>query len=315
MSGINEQKGKKMKLLRFCTAILVICMAGLAACAKTSSPTATTYTDDLGRTVTIQATPHRIVSLSPSNTEILFALGEGAEVVGTDDYSDYPAEAKNITHVGSDYPSFSIETIISLKPDLAIAFGYTLPDYVTQLQNLGIPVIVLAPKDVGGVISDITMVGKITGAAPAAKTLTTGMQNSLNTVESKIKDVTAPRVLWEFDGTDPGNPWIAGPGSFNDALITLAGGQDVGARGPASSWQMSTEDIVKADPQIIILDDYQFGVTVQSAAQRPGWSTITAVKDGAIYPITDSNLTDRPGPRVIQGLQLLANIIHPELFK
>ncbi len=304
-----------MKLLRFCAAILVICMVSLTACAKTPTPTATTYTDDLGRQVTIQAMPQRIVSLSPSSTEILFALGEGAEVVGTDDYSDYPAAAKNITHVGSDYPSFNVETIVSLKPDLAIAFGYTLPDYVTQLQNLGIPVILLAPKDVSGVISDITLVGKITGATGAAKTLATSMQNSLNMVEAKIKGTDDPRVLWEFDGTDPGNPWVAGPGSFNDALITLAGGQDVGAAGPTSSWQMSTEDIVKADPQIIILDDYQFGVTVQSVEQRPGWSTITAVKNGAVYPITDSDLTDRPGPRVIQGLQLLANIVHPELFK
>jgi len=304
-----------MKLLRFFAAILVICLAGLTACSKTSTPTSTTYTDDLGRIVTIQTTPHRIVSLSPSNTEILFALGEGSEVVGTDDYSDYPAEAKTITHVGSAFPSFNIETIVSLKPDLAVAFGYTLPDYATKLQSLGIPVIVLAPKDVSGVINDITLVGKITGAASAAKTLTTGMQNSLNTVESKIKGVTAPRVLWEFDGTDPGNPWVAGPGSFKDALITLAGGQNVGAGGPTSSWQMGTEDIVKADPQIIILDDYQFGMTVESVEQRPGWSAITAVKNGAVYPITDSDLTDRPGPRVIQGLQLLAEIIHPELFK
>ena len=293
-----------MKLLRFFAAILVICLAGLTACFKTSTPTSTTYTDDLGRIVTIQTTPHRIVSLSPSNTEILFALGEGSEVVGTDDYSDYPAEAKTITHVGSAFPSFNIETIVSL-----------LPDYATKLQSLGMPVIVLAPKDVSGVINDITLVGKITGAASAAKTLTTGMQNSLNTVESKIKGVTAPRVLWEFDGTDPGNPWVAGPGSFNDALITLAGGQNVGAGGPTSSWQMGTEDIVKADPQIIILDDYQFGMTVESVEQRPGWSAITAVKNGAVYPITDSDLTDRPGPRVIQGLQLLAEIIHPELFK
>ena len=93
---------------------------------------------------------------------------------------------------GRTIPSFNIETIVSLKPDLAIAFGYTLPDYVTQLQNLGIPVIVLAPKDVSGVIGDITLVGKITGAAAAAKTLTASMQNSLNTVESKIKGADRP---------------------------------------------------------------------------------------------------------------------------
>jgi iron complex transport system substrate-binding protein len=175
--------------------------------------------------------------------------------------------------------------------------------------------VVLAPKDVSGVISDIYLIGKITGATSQAKTLATNMQNSLNTIEAKVKGVTDPRVLWEFDGTDPSNPWVAGPGSFNDSMITLAGGQDVGASGPTSSWQMSTEDIIKADPQIIILDDYQFGVTVQSVEQRPGWSTITAVKNEAIYPITNSDLTDRPGPRVIDGLQILAQDIHPELFK
>jgi iron complex transport system substrate-binding protein len=304
-----------MKLLRFFTTILVVCVVGLTACSNTPTPTATTFTDDIGRTVQLNGTPQRIVSLSPSNTEILFALGLGAEVVGTDDYSDYPAEAKTITHVGSAFPSFNIETIVSLKPDLAVAFGYTLPDYVTKLQSLGIPVVVLAPKDVNGVINDITLIGKITGATSEAKTLTTSMQNSLNTVESTIKGVTHPRVLWEFDGTDPGNPWVAGPGSFNDALITLAGGQDVGAGGPTSSWQMNSEEVINADPQIIILDDYQYGVTTESVQQRPGWSTIIAVENGAIYPITDSNLTDRPGPRVIDGLELLAQMIHPELFK
>jgi iron complex transport system substrate-binding protein len=280
-----------------------------------SNKPAASLTDDLGRTLDLKGVPQKIVSLAPSNTEILFALGLGSKVVGTDDDSNYPAAATTLPHVGSGYPSFSIETIVSLKPDMVVAFGYSLPDYVTKLESLGIPVVVLAPKDVNGVMSDITLIGKITGATAQAKTLTTSMQSTLNTVEAKIKGTSDPRVLWEFDGTDPSNPWVAGPGSFNDALITLAGGQDVGASGPTSSWQMSTEDIIKADPQIIILDDYQFGVTVESVEQRPGWSTITAVKNGAIYPITDSDLTDRPGPRVIDGLQILAQDIHPELFK
>jgi len=272
-------------------------------------------TDDLGRTLVLKGVPQKIVSLAPSSTEILFALGLGSKVVGTDDDSNYPAAATTLPHVGSGYPSFSIETIVSLKPDMVVAFGYSLPDYVTKLENLGIPVVVLAPKGVNGVISDISLIGKITGAISQAKTLTTSIQNSLNNIESRVKGVTIPRVLWEFDGTDPSKPWIAGPGSFNDSMITLAGGQNAGDIGPTSSWQMSTEDIIKADPQIIILDDYQFGVTVQSVEQRPGWSTITAVKNGAIYPITDSDLIDRPGPRVIDGLQILAQDIHPELFK
>ena len=291
--------------------VMILTMAASCSSNKTIAP----LTDDLGQTINIKGTPQRIVSLAPSDTEILFALGLGSEVVGTDSDSDYPTAATTLPHVGSGYPSFDIETIVNLKPDLVIGFGYTKPDYVSQLENLGIPVVILAPKDVSGVISDITLVGKITGATPQAKTLTTTMQNSLNAIETKMKGITDPRVLWEFDGTDPSNPWVAGPGSFNDSMITLAGGQNVGDTGPTSSWQMNTEDIIKADPQIIILDDYQFGVTVQNVEQRPGWSTITAVKDGAIYPITDSNLTDRPGPRVIDGLQILAQDIHPELFK
>ena len=303
----------KVKKLLLLIAALVMFLTMAVGCSpnKPAGP----LTDDLRQTISIKGTPQRIVSLAPSNTEILFALGLGSKVVGTDSDSDYPAAAKTLPHLGSGYPSFDIESIVNLKPDLVIGFGYTMPDYVAQLENLGIPVVILAPKDVTGVISDITLVGKITGATSQAKTLATSMQNSLNTIEAKVKGVADPRVLWEFDGTDPSNPWVAGPGSFNDSMITLAGGQDVGASGPTSSWQMNTEDIVKADPQIIILDDYQYGVTVQSVEQRPGWSTITAVKNGAIYPITDSDLTDRPGPRVIQGLQILAQDIHPELFK
>jgi len=315
-----------MKLLRLLVSIALIGAVGLTACSKTPMPVTTTnltattpaptaYTDDIGRTVQITGIPQRIISLSPSNTEILFALGLGEKVVGTDDYSDYPAAAKQLTHVGSDYPNFSIETIVSLKPDMAVAFGYTLPDYVTQLESLGIPVVVLAPKDINGVISDIDLIGQITGSSAQAKKLTTDMQNSLNAIEAKIKGASTPRVLWEFDATDPGKPWVAGPGSFNDVLITLAGGQNIGASGLTSSWQMNSEDIIKADPQIIILDDFQFGTTVDSVSARPGWTSITAVKENAIYPITDSNLTDRPGPRIIDGLELLAKIIHPELFK
>ena len=302
-----------MKKLLLILAALAVFLTMIASCS--SNKPASPLTDDLGRTLDIKGVPQRIVSLAPSNTEILFALGLGNKVVGTDDDSDYPASAKTLPHVGSGYPSFSIETIVSLKPDLVVAFGYTPPDYVTQLENLGISVVVLAPKDVNGIISDINLIGKITGSTSQTKTLTTSIQNSLNAAEAKIKGVGTPRVLWEFDGTDPSKPWVAGPGSFNDALITLAGGQDIGASGPTSSWQMNTEDVIKADPQIIILDDHQYGVTVQSVEQRPGWSAITAVKNGAIYPITDSNLTDRPGPRIVDGLQLLVQDIHPELFK
>jgi iron complex transport system substrate-binding protein len=306
LGAISKTLGLLMILVLTATTVLG------AGCAST--PATSSFKDDLGRAISIKGVPQRIVSLAPSNTEILFALGLGNKVVGVDDSSDYPTQATALPQVGDPYPNFNIETIESLKPDLALAFSYTLPDYASQLENLGIPVVVLAPKDVSGVISDINLIGQITGSTAQAKTLTDGMQQSLDSVEAKLKGATTPSVFWEFDGTDPGNPWTAGPGSFNDALITLAGGQNIGASGPTSSWQMSSEDIIKADPQVIILDDYQFGITVDSVAQRPGWDLITAVKNNAVYPITDPDLTDRPGPRIIDGLELLAKLIHPELF-
>ena len=117
---------------------------------------------------------------------------------------------KHLPHVGSGYPSFSIETIVSLKPDLVVAFGYTLPDYVTQLENLGISVVVLAPKDVNGVISDITLIGKITGATSQTKTLTTSMQNSLNTVEAKIKGVLLPASYGNLTARIPATHGLPG---------------------------------------------------------------------------------------------------------
>jgi iron complex transport system substrate-binding protein len=289
---------------------LVALVPGCSATPKTAA-----LNDDLGRAVKTGGVIQRIVSLAPSNTEILFALGLGAKVVATDDYSDYPNEAKSLKRVGSAFPGFSVESIAALKPDLVVAFGYQLPDYVSKLESLGIATVVLAPKDVNGVIGDIRLMGQITDTNAQAKNLIADMEKRRDAIVNKVKGATRPRVFWEFDATDPNRPWTAGPRSFNDSLITLAGGQNVGASGPTSSWQMGAEDIIKANPQIVILDDYQFGASVESVAKRPGWSSIAAVKDNAIFPITDPNLTDRPGPRVISGLELLARTIHPELFK
>jgi iron complex transport system substrate-binding protein len=306
----KEVFGVKMLSL---VAVVIMMFAIVVGC--TAGSANSSLKDDLGRTISLDGVPQRIVSLAPSNTEILFALGLGSKVIATDSYSDYPAETGELPHVGSAFPGFSIETILSLNPDLAVAFGYQLADYVSQLESLGIPVVVLAPKDIEGVIHDIDLIGQITGSSAEAKKLTAEMQKRLDAIVAKTKSAAPYRVFWEFDATDPSKPWTAGPGSFNDVLITLAGGQNIGAGGPASSWQMNSEEIMKADPQIIILDDFQFGTTVDSLSKRPGWTSITAVEEKAIYPIADPNLTDRPGPRIIDGLELLARTIHPELFK
>jgi len=121
-------------------------------------------------------------------------------------------------------------------------------------------------------------------------------------------------VFFELDATDPSKPYTPGPGSFIDALIGLAGGSNIGASAQMQWAQLSTEEIIAQDPEIIILGDVNYGVTIEMVKDRPGWSVITAVKNGAIYPIDDI-LISRPGPRIIDGLEALVRIIHPELFE
>jgi len=217
--------------------------------------------------------------------------------------------------VGASFPGFSLEKIVDLEPDLAIAFGYYMPDYVSQLDDLGILTIILAPTDLNGILANIEMIGRITGTTTQASALIASMRAVIEDITNKTKHIARPRVLWEFDASDPTKPWVAGPGSFNDILITFAGGENVAVDGAGPAFQMSAEAIVAADPEIILLGDFQYGVNLVDVLERAGWQVISAVRNGRVYPIIDSNLTDRPGPRIVEGLEMLAEIIHPELFE
>jgi iron complex transport system substrate-binding protein len=278
----------------------------------TATPVPTEITDDLGRSVSISTTPQRIVSLAPSITEILFALGLGDKVVGVDDFSDYPEEATTIDSVGSPFPGFNLESLVGLQPDLVLS----LPgEHVAQLEAQEITVVVLQPESLDHLISNIEKVGAITDAEDEAKAVAKDMRDRIVAVTSKTKGAERPKVFYEIDATDPTKPWTVGPGSFVDSLITLAGGENIGTSGASAYFQINTEEIINANPDIIVLPDAQFGITVESVAARPGWDSISAVKNNALFPIDDPNLTDRPGPRIVEGLELLAKIIHPELFE
>lgn len=287
-------------------------------------PRSAPLTDDLGRSIDIASIPNRIISLAPSNTEILFALGLGSNVVGVTNYCNYPQEVNDrcdlpeesegkITRVGAPFPGFSIETIASLEPDLVLGFGYTLPEYVPQLEGLGLTVVILGPEDIEGILADILFIGKVTGMDETAIALTNEMKVGIaNVLVKTARANDCPTVFYEIDGTDPTKPWTAGPGSFVSALISLAGGENIGAGGPTQGFQISTEQILSVNPEIVILADVGWGVTPESVAARTGWDQISAVVNGKIYPI-DPDLTSRPGPRIIQGLLEMARIIHPEL--
>lgn len=280
--------------------------------------------DDLGRAIDITAVPERIVSLAPSNTEILFELGLGDKVVGVTDFCDYPLEVNDrcsqeegtegkITRVGDQLSGFNIETIVALEPDMALGFGYTSPTYVQQLEALGITVIILGPDGIDAILADIELVGKIMGIEAAAKQLTAKMREDILAMVSKTALISRPKVFYELDGTDPTKPWTAGPGSFVNDLISLAGGINIGAGGPTQGFQINTEEIVNSNPDIIILADVvSGGVTPESVADRAGWSKIAAIVNEEIHEI-DPNITSRGGPRIVEALERLIEIIHPEI--
>lgn len=295
------------------TMVLTLVM-GCAQATPTVALPAVTMVDDAQRTVEITGVPERIISLAPSNTEVLFALGLGDKVVGVTDLCDYPEEAQEIEKVG--FVEINLEKIVDLEPDLVLYIGGTAQLEKTQtMEDLGLTVLVLAPSDIEGIFADIELVGRTTGTEDEAVDLVSELRARMDEVLSRVAQAKRqPLVFYELDATDPARPWTAGPGSFIDALITMAGGVNLGASAEMEWAQFSTEEVIAQDPEIIILGDANYGVTAESVEERPGWGVITAVKAGAIYPIDDT-LVSRPGPRIVDGLEELARIIHPELFR
>jgi iron complex transport system substrate-binding protein len=268
-------------------------------------------TDDANRTVRLEKQPQRLVSLAPSNTEILFALGLGSKVVGVTDFCDYPAETKAITKIGG--VKANLEKIASLSPDLVLAIGGA-PETVRQLQDMKIAVLVLDPKDIPAVLRDIQLVGDATGSSAIASQLTASMRKRMDDVAARVRGLTAPRVFYELDATDPAKPYTTGPGSWHDQALLIAGGTNVAASAKSPWVQFSVEELLKADPEIILLGDAAYGVSPEAAKSRVGWSGLTASKRNAVYAI-DDNLLSRPGPRLADGVEALAKLLHPEAFK
>lgn len=273
-----------------------------------------TFFDDAGREITLDEIPQRIVSLAPSNTEILFAVGAGDQIVGRDEFSDYPEEAVSIPSVGGSMGEFSVESIIALEPDLVLAAEINSIELIFQLEDLGVTVYYLRnPTTLEEMYTNLNNVAKLTGND--AGELIDSLEARVAAVDEKVATLSErPSVFYEIDGSDPSMPWTYGPGTFGDLLVDRAGGFNVGNVAFDPYPQLSLEQIVIANPSIIILGDAMWGVTVESVKQRAGWETIEAVKNGNIFPI-DDNLISRPGPRLVDGLEALARILHPGVFE
>ena len=315
----------KTPLLRLVALLLASTLLQSAcASATTALPTATLaptpgpleLTDGLGRTVTLSGPAQRIVSLAPSNTEILFTVGAGTQVVGRDEFTNYPQEAMSLPSVGGSYGGYNSEAIVNLKPDLVLAAEINTPEQVKTLEDLGLTVYYLSnPKDLEGMYQNLQLVAKMTGHEAETGKLVESLKERVAAVDEKMASVTEkPSVFYELDSTDPNAPYTFGPGTFMDLLISKAGGKNVGSV-LGSPWaQISLEELVVQNPDLIILGDSNYGVTAEAVAARAGWADLSAVKEGHVYPFND-DLVSRPGARLVDGLEELAKLIHPELFK
>ncbi len=274
-------------------------------------------TDGDGRTVTLSLPAQRVVSLAPSNTEVLFAVGAAAQMVGRDSFSDYPAAAKNVADIGGGMGTLNIELILSKKPDLVLASPLTPPEQIANLEKAGLTVYVVPnPKTFDDLYANLELVGKLTGHNADAATLVASLKARVKAVTDKVAGVTTrPSVYYELDATDPTAPYTSGPDTFVDLLIRTAGGQNFGGTLKGDWVQISVEELLAKQPDYILLGDYTYGgVTPDQVKARAGWDALNAVKDGKVF-VFDDNTVSRPGPRLVDGLEALAKLLHPELFK
>lgn len=295
--------------------ILLVIAILLTACTP-KAPTGTTYIDGEGRSIVLAGPAQRIVSLAPSNTEILYAIGAGDQVVGRDEFSDYPAEAAALPSVGGSMGTYSIETIASLKPDLVLAAEINTPEQVKALEDVGLTVYYLSnPKDLNGMYVNLKTVGQLAGRESEADALVQSLQKRVKAVEDKLAPISSIfTVFYEMDGSDPAKPWTAGQDSYLSQLVKMALGSNVGDSMKGDYVQMSQEALLVQNPTIILLGDAAYGVTPEQVAARPGWNALQAVKNNRIYAF-DDNLVSRPGPRLVDGLEALAKLLRPVLFK
>ena len=270
-----------------------------------------TVRDDAGRSVTLRARPQRIVSLAPSNTEIVYALSLGDRVVGVDQFSNYPPEAATKPKIGS-YSAANLEEVIARDPDLILASGITRPDVLTALEGRGLAVVVLNPSDLPGVLANLTLVGQLADVGANAATLRGDLEARIASVAQRAQGTTTkPRTFVELD---PTQFFSVGPKSFVDDLITRAGGVNIAADSGTPFPQLSQEQIIAQDPEVILLGDGSQGVTPESVKARAGWGGVSAVKSGRII-VLDEDVFFRPGPRAVDALEALLRYLHPELFR
>lgn len=274
--------------------------------------TAKTAEDQLGREIRVPDDPRRVIALAPSITEIIFALGRQERLIGVTQYSNYPAEAATRPKVGS-YVRLDLERIVALNPDLCIAIKDGNPkETIDRLQSLDIPVFAVNPHNLESMLQTIQKVGDILNASQKATTLVADMRSRIQRVETLVsKTAHRPRVFIQI-GISP--IVSAGSNTFIDELINRAGGINVAA-GPSTYPHFSREQVLALTPDVLIITSMARSGGYEKA--KADWSRLAdmpAVRQKRIHTV-DSDLFDRPSPRLLEALEILTRLLHPELFK
>jgi cobalamin transport system substrate-binding protein len=291
----------------------------LAACSNEPTPTdaapsptssfPVTVIDDDGVEVTVDAPPQRVITFAPSNTEIVFALGLGDRLVGVSgDFDNYPAEATEIEQVGGagEFGADpNAEKVVSLQPDLFLAIpGGT--QWKEQLRDLDIPVFTVNATDFDDLLHDIRTIGRLTGATDEADELTRQMQDRAAGVAQA--SAGGERTTCFFEAYYPPLTTV-GPNTFIFDLLERAGCDPVSAGAKSDYPQWSVDRLVTQSPQVYLLSS-ESGVSAESVGDRPGFQAIEAVSEGGVH-LVNADLVSRPGPRVVEGLELLAGLLYP----
>ncbi|SJZ69636.1 ABC transporter substrate-binding protein [Garciella nitratireducens] len=273
---------------------------------KTTYPI--TITDDLGNKVTFEKAPKKIVSVAPSNTEILFALGLGDKIVGRDNYSNYPKEAQEIEVVG-DFSGPNVEKIIDLSPDVVFAFSGIPEDAKKLLENSNIKVIVFYPSNIDGVLKNIETVGEIFNVQEEANKVAENMQKKRKEILEKVKNVEKKKVF-----IDIGDFYSAGPNSFIDSMLEEIHAENIAKDADTQYPQLSLEKIIESNPDVYIT----ISTSKEEIKKLEGIQSINAFKNNNIIEIPmgteENDMIQRSGPRIVDGLEILAKAIYPEAF-
>lgn len=270
--------------------------------------------DAFGNIVAIEKEPERIISMAPSNTEILYALGLDDKMVGVSAFCDYPQEALAVDKIG-DFMGINFEKVIELEPDLIVNYGILDEDAMKIYSDAGIAVISFMPESIDEVIEAIKQIAVATDTIEVGNDLIESMEQHRDEIVAKVQDTDSVKVFYEI-WHDP--LMAAGEGSFVDGLINLANGSNVARDAEGEYPNYDIEQLVENDPEYYLTANMETGGfsenTVESISARPGYDNITAIKNGDIY-LLDGNIISRPGPRIVEGLELIARTLHPEVFE